>query len=209
VINADIQNGIHYSVAIGSPGPTILVSSDQSVLYSQDSGFSPANIGAYRLVYSTLPGAGLFSTPMASNNGVADHRSNGQDIALSADGSLLYSAAGGPYELTVLNSATLAPDSPIVASTSTGYNNVGASWNGLVAFGIGPNSDPAGDIWLLDSNLPKGRLLSGAGTSGFAYPHTLRFSGDGTRLMSATSSGLRIQAAPPLNGVARGMRISP
>ena len=192
----DLSSGAHYSVAINNPGPTILVSPDQSVLYSQDSGFSPASITAYGLVYSTLPSVGLLSTPLKSNNGVADHRSNGEDIALSADGSLLYSAAGAPYELTVLNSTTLAADTPIVTSTSSGFDNVGASWNGLVAFGMGPNSDPAGDIWLLDSNVLKGRLLSGAGTSGSAYAHTLRFSGDGTRLMSATSSGLRIQAAP-------------
>jgi hypothetical protein len=73
-----------------------------------------------------------------------------------------------------------------------GPSNVETSWNGLLAAGASVVSGD--DLWVYDAaGVERARLDSGTGT---LHSDTVKFSGDGTRIVSGSSVGLRIQNAP-------------
>lgn len=203
----DLETKSDYPIDIisGTKGvarPLLTVSADQTMLYAISTGLSPAQVGAYNLVYSGLPSVGLIVTQPAFNSGASTPLSNGQDIAVSPDGKRLYTASGAPYVFEVFNSTTLAIQSSLAGDPYP--NNIRTSWNGLVAAGSSSPLDAAGDIWIYDSsgNLVT-RMSSDDVTSSTTFhalaQRSLLFSGDGARLasMSQSAAGLRIQAVPP------------
>ena len=73
-----------------------------------------------------------------------------------------------------------------------GPSNVETSWNGLVVGGA--SLFDGQDLWVYDgTGAERARLDSG---TGFLQSDTVKFSGDGTRIVSGSSVGLRIQNAP-------------
>jgi hypothetical protein len=180
----------HNSVALA--GPAITAGSSQGRVFTQNQGLSPSTISAYRLRHSRLPAVGLLVDALGSDVGIDSAvRSNGQDVALSADGMQLYVAAGAPYRFDILNPTTLAYLGSLDGDPYP--NNVEACWNGLLAAGADTTA-VAGDIWIYDpAGALRARLDSGNSS---LVRRTLAFSGDGTRLISANGSGLRIQALP-------------
>ena len=200
----DLTTGATYSLvsmvngSSGVGGAVITVSPDQSTVYGISTGVDPANVGAYGIVYSSLPGVGLIVTPKANNSGISPSRGNGQDIAVSPDGTRVYVAAGAPYEFDVLDGTTLVQQSALAGAPYP--SNVETSWNGLVAGGTQNGQSTSGNIWVYDS---AGNLLSqlysdspSGANSNILEPRTLLFSGDGARLASTSFFGLRFQAAP-------------
>ena len=189
--------GVTYPVStqfIGIADYAMAVSPDQSTLYQMAMGLSPAGVSAYNMTYSTLPGVGLLTTLTAQNNGASAQLANAAEIAVSADGTTLYTASGAPYDFEVFN-ASLVQQTTLAAAPYP--VSVTTSWNGLVAGGIANGSNSAGDIWIYDS---QGALLQQAlsnpnGTNDLT-PRSLNFSGDGTRLTSISGAGLEIRATP-------------
>jgi hypothetical protein len=157
-------------------------------------GLSPAMIDAYSVVYSTLPGVGLTMTQIAQNFATdIVSPANGQEIAVSPDGTTIYTASGAPYELQVFNTS-LVQQAPL--NEAAYPTSVTTSWNGLIAGGsFGYNA--AGDIWFFDT---QGTLLEEThpdpnGNLGID-DRGLKFSGDGTRLASIGGAGLQIYSTP-------------
>jgi hypothetical protein len=176
-------------------GPAMDIRADQRVVYTQNSGFSPSTIEAYRMRYSGVSGnPGLKVSSIAVNNGIdaGGVRSNGADVALSADGTKLFIAAGAPYRFDVLNPTTLAYSSSLAGDPYP--TNVETCWNGRLAAGIDSSSALPGDLYLYSAAGTLVTNLDSGAQSTLA--RNLRFSADCTRLISATPTGLRIQGAP-------------
>jgi hypothetical protein len=169
-------------------GPSVAISADQRRIYMQNAGVSSAWIKAYRATFTAFGSIGFRLTEAAFNNGVADSRGFGWDIALSTDESELYAAAG-PL-LDVLDSATLVKQDFL--NLPSFPSNVETCWNGLLAAGAG--RDAGGDIWIFDA---AGAEVARRDSGGSLERRILRFSGDCARLVMGTSTGLRIQSAPP------------
>jgi hypothetical protein len=72
--------------------------------------------------------------------------------------------------------------------------NVETCWNGLVA--TGSQSDAANSIWVYNSTGLQQALLNSGNDN--MIPNSLKFSGDGTRLVNASGDAdlIRIQEAP-------------
>lgn len=187
----DVATGTRYLAATG--GPAVAVSGDQGHVYVQNTGFSPSEVRAYRLRYSTLANVGLRVDRVAANDGHTDLRSNGSDVAVSPDGARLYVAAAGAQErFDILDATTLARSTSL--TTEGNPVSVETCWNGLIAGGQNDSVAAADDdIWIYDaSGTLRTRLDSGNNP---LKARALIFSGDCTRVISASASGLRIQSA--------------
>lgn len=188
-------NGNHISLS-GSSGLlgalVTAISGDRQMLYTEETGVSPTTIYAYHLDYSDANTARLLVTPVASNTGTDDSRSNGQDLAVSADGTKVYVAAGAPYRFDILDAATLTLTGSLAGDPYP--DNVQTCWNGLLAGGADDSANTMGDIWIYDNagNL-RGQLDSGTDR---LFPNRLTFSGDCTRIVTGSGSGVRIQSMP-------------
>ena len=183
------------SFAAGMDGPEVSVRADQRMVYMQDTGYSPSTISVYEMRYSNLSGVGLIFQQVESGTNYMEPRSNGQDIALSFDGSSLYVANGAPYEFDVLDPVTLLVTRSLPGVAYPG--NVETCWNGLVATGSQSEINMAGDsIWVYDAHGVQQALLYSGNDS--MTPGSLKFSGDGTRLIDASGATnlIRIQEAP-------------
>lgn len=202
----DLATGAHTMISIGGAPVVMVPSPDQRKLYTEDTALSPGTVYEFSMVYSTLPGAGLSLTQTASNlgngltgsNGVVDSLAAGRDIAVAADGSKVYVAGAGNYGFGVLDGTSLLLS---VLPGQAYPNSIDASWNGLIACGE-QSGGPVGDILVYDaSGTQQGAaLLSGPSIPGSLFARSLRFSGDGTRLISDagnnTGGPLRFQTAP-------------
>ncbi len=108
--------------------------------------------------------------------------SNGQDIALSVDGSLAFVASGSPYNFRGYDS------SGAVVSILAGDaypNNIEVTDQGVTLAGASVSYGPA-DVWLYG---PDGSLLASHKMSPSMHtlrPRQLKASGDGTRLVALT-----------------------
>lgn len=175
---------------------TIAVSPDQTKLYLVESGGSSPTSSIYStMTYSEVSGVGLLTTPTTVLNSAT-----GWDIAVSADGSHVFLAGG----IDVLSGTDLSLQTTLAGNI--GANSVATSWNGLLATGSNSdtnattNSPDSYNIWIYDPSLNLlGTLQSDPGTGANAYSlirSGLQVSGDGTRLVSATQGGFRIQTLP-------------
>jgi hypothetical protein len=125
---------------------------------------------------------------------------------LSADGALLYIAAGAPYVFTALDVATqtMAPSLPASAYP----NAIVCAWNGLVVGGTSSYYDPV-DVWVYHGpTRAQLATLNSSGVAGTTYrslvPQGLAVSADGTRVVSLVGAfmypdraGVRFQSLPP------------
>jgi hypothetical protein len=173
---------------------SIAVSSDQRYVFTMNSGISPATIYRYGLRYSSLAPAGLIATRQieASLDGQPAWPENGQDIALSESDEVLYTASGFPYRFDLWRAINVTRVHYLDGAPYP--NNVETCWNDRVAGGADASGEALGDIWVYTwGGAPLARLDSGTDA---LFARSLKFSGDCTRLVSASGSGLRIQAAP-------------
>jgi hypothetical protein len=170
------------------------VSANQRRMYTAVQPFSPSEVRLQEVRYSTLLGEGLMGRNVASNSGHFDPgtRGNCGDIALSADQSRVHLACGGPYQFDVLNADTLVYQNSL---PGTAYPiNIETSWNGLVAAAATTAAPMNANLWIYDGSGVQRALLGAGGV--YVFQRTLRFSGDGTRLLTTTDTGMRIQDAP-------------
>lgn len=86
---------------------TITASLDGRRVYTQDVGLSPASVVAYDVDYSDIQGGTLVVKTLRTGWSIGAS-SNGRDIALSPDGTRLYTATGAPYACSVVDPATLS-----------------------------------------------------------------------------------------------------
>jgi WD40 repeat protein len=189
----DLATGHSFVASMNGPG--VSVRADQRMVYMQDTGGSPSTISVYEMRYSNLSGVGLLFQQVASETDYMVPRSNGQDIALSFDGTALYVANGAPYRFDVLDPVTLQQTGNLPGVAYPG--NVETCWNGLVATGAQSESNNSGDsIWVYDANGVQQSLMYSGNDNMTA--RSLRFSGDGTRLINASGDAnlIRIQEAP-------------
>jgi len=186
-------NRIALPSSSGLLGPLVTaISSDRQMLYTEDTGVSSTTVYSYRLDYSEANTQRLLVTPVASNTGTDDLRGNGQDLAVSADGTKVYVAAGSPYRFDILDPATLTLTGFLTGDTYP--DNVETCWNGLLAGGADDSSNATGDIWIYDNaGALRGRLDSGTDR---LFANRLTFSGDCTRIVTGSGSGVRIQSVP-------------
>lgn len=133
-----VGNGTAYSngASLGNTGigGSMAVTSDASGVYTQNQGLSPASVAAFDLDYSAISGGTLMVTPRASGWNI-NGSSNGADVAVSPDGTRLYTATGAPYVCSAINPKDLA----LIGSLPGGDaypNNVEVTQDGRVICGI-------------------------------------------------------------------------
>jgi hypothetical protein len=161
-------------------GGRLALSGDGSKLVVQQTGTSPSSISLFTLAYS--PDQGGLPVFTAGHSGWSG--SNGQDVAMSADGSRVYTACGGTYDFGVWDGSTLAafpllPGAPYP-------NNVAVAPDGRIIAGA-DSAYGVMDVWVYT---PAGALQT---TLRVAAPYhnlqaaSLRVSGDGQRLAALTA----------------------
>lgn len=195
-ISTDLSTGAKYFLNDISFPSTLAVSPDQTRLYTFPTNGLNSPTESFNIDWSSVPGAGLTANPVSSNYNLGF----GNDIAVSADGARVFLSPS----FDVLSSTDMSIQATLTPNNRP--DSVATSWNGLLATGsnasVGqPNSNPAPyNILIYDAgdNLLT-TLQSDPGTGSIAYSLVgdgLRFSGDGTRLVSGTQGGLRIQTLP-------------
>jgi hypothetical protein len=202
VLITAIQGEI-FDAATGTPltaradgGHTFDVSSDQRYVYTMNNGTSPATIYRYALRYSSLAPGNLTSVRLVEQNSTAElpSRENGHDVAVAASDAIVYAAAGSPYQFDILAPNSLLRVDFLQGAPSPYPNNIETCWNGRIVGGIDNSGDPLGDIFVYASTgMPLARVDSG---NDALFARCLQFSGDCTRLVSASGAGLRIQDVP-------------
>lgn len=146
-------------------------------------GLSPYSLYCFDTSYSYLEGGRL----IVEMNGNVAHGvgSNGQDVALSNDGSRVFAASGAPYEFLVFDSKTLQQVQRLPADPYP--NNAEVDLNDVFYGGI--RGSGVNDIWAYDS---LGNLRGTYGSSGDGsesiFPGQMVISGNGSRLIGTTEA---------------------
>jgi hypothetical protein len=172
---------------VGHPGIygfAMAASRDGKRVYSIDTGTSPASAGAINVDYSAMAG-GALSSARASGTAHGSIGSNGQDIAVSADGTRLYTAAGAPYRCSTLDTTDLT----VVGMLPGGDaypNNVEVASDGRVFCGIAGYYSEA-DVWVHSAD---GALLATFKFAGYAknlLPQSMNVSADSMIMIGQTN----------------------
>jgi hypothetical protein len=185
--------GAVYIAATGTPlnlhfdagyyGSALLsVSENGSRLCTLDSGISPYSLHCYGIAYRAPIRELSFQ---AGGGAVWGAGSNGQDVAVNADGTRAYVASGAPYHFDVYD-PTQSP-MPIVQSLpGDAYpNNVEVASDGRVLAGASVWYGDT-DVWVYDA---RGYELDRFKLSGYAkalLPAQLKASGDALRIVALT-----------------------
>lgn len=168
-------------------GGTMSATANGKRLFAQNEGLSPASVYAYDVDYSEVGGGTLFVKQTATGWSV-NNASNGRDIAVSADGSHLYTASGAPYRCGNVDPVSLA-GLGLLTGGDAYPNNVKVDRQGRVFCGISGWYSTA-DVWLHDSN---GTLLKSFKFAGYArelLARQMAVSGDGMVLVGLTDDPL-------------------
>lgn len=164
-------------------GSSMAASSDGTRLYLQDSGYSPASVRAISVDYAATGGGTLFAASAGAASFI-NGASNGQDIAVSADGTRLYVASGAPYRCSSVKPSDLS----FIGSLSGGDaypNNVEVGSDGRVYCGIS-GWYSSGDVWLHDANGVMIKSFKFAGYAKNLITGTLGISADGLMMVGQT-----------------------
>lgn len=130
---ADTGASLGTSTGIGGNiNASVAATHDGHSVYTQDTGMSPATVTRLRM---DLNDSGqLLTQNLGSTSALSS--SNGQAIAVSGDGSGLYTASGSPYDILSLDPLSLA----LIADLPGGSaypSNVAVAWDGRVFAGTG------------------------------------------------------------------------
>ena len=143
-----------------------------------DSGRSPYSLACYTLKYSHAKNklnVGYIGN-VAHGSG-----SNGQDLALTPDGSRVYAASGSPYVFIGFNTKNMQKDQVLPANAYP--NNVEIGSDGYLYGGLNNASNPE-DIWIYDKNGVEQSSYLTEGYSTDIEPRQLRVSGDALRMIA-------------------------
>jgi WD40 repeat protein len=144
-------------------GESHAATSDGRMLVWQNRGLSPASAGALSLDYSEVNGGTLMASDAQGAPWFYNGSSNGRDIAVSPDGTRVYTATGAPYRCTVLAGS----DMSLIGSLPGGDaypNNVEVTSDGRVICGISGRYSSS-DFWVHSAT---GALIQGYKVAGYA-----------------------------------------
>ncbi|OEZ58832.1 quinoprotein amine dehydrogenase [Duganella sp. HH105] len=187
------SNGATYLTANGArlanlplSGGTLAASGNGKSLLQQDENNSSVMITTLSVDYAALGGGTLFTAklPAASH---ANTGSLGQDIALAADGTRIYTASSTPKLCSILNPADLGVLGYLAAGDGT-PNNIKLGSDGRIFCGTAVKS-AFSDVWMYDTS---GKLLNQfrlAGSGRQLLPRQLAVSGDGLMMIGITDDG--------------------
>lgn len=188
----EVVLGAHGYAYLGATGRTVgrpnisgvmAATADGTRVYAQNEGLSPATVYAYSMDYSDMAGGAVFSAITQSAwslGGAAD----GTDIAVSIDGSRLYTASQTPGQCSVVNAAALS----FIGGLPGGNvfpNNVEVGSDGRVFCGIAAAYSTQ-DVWVHSA---QGALLGGyrfAGVDKRLLAGSLVVSSDGMIMVGLT-----------------------
>ncbi|MBA5688232.1 BACON domain-containing protein [Rugamonas apoptosis] len=168
-------------------GGTLSAAADGKRLYVQDEDGTAVHLATYTVDYADIGGGPLFTAPLPA----ASHLGNGgagQDIAVSADGAILYAASASPTQCSVLGTNDLGTLS-YLASGGNAPDNVEVGSDGRVYCGVAGKS-AAADVWVYSAAgallqqrkfVPVGRQLA---------PRQMVISGDGFILIGLNDDGV-------------------
>jgi len=180
------SNGARLSLPLSGGGP-LAASGDGKSLLQQQENSATVQITTLSVDYSALNGGTLYPARIAA----ASHANTGtlgQDIAVSADGTRIYTASGTPKLCSILNPVDLGVLGYLAAGDGT-PNNVKLGSDGRIYCGAAVKTSTS-DVWVYDTS---GKLLNQfklAGTGKQLLPRQLAVSGDGTILIGITDDGV-------------------
>ncbi|MBI3775912.1 MAG: BACON domain-containing protein [Gammaproteobacteria bacterium] len=158
-------------------------SSDGTQLCHVNTGTSPYTVVCHSLFYGYSTGDAMLGLSKSLRSGGSD----GRDIALNADGSLVYVAAGAPYAFLAYNTATMETAQTLAASSYP--NTIEIAANGLVFGGI--DTTGSNDVWVYDSS----GVLSTMFSTSSLVSGQLALSGDSLRMIT-------LERGPDITGLA-------
>jgi hypothetical protein len=164
----------------------IAVSKNGSRFCLLDGGISPYTLSCHALAYQD-EGDAVVIGPGKRDGFGTEVGSNGQDVAMNADGTRVYVASGAPYHFTVYDAATTESTMPVVQTLDgTAYpNNVEVAFDDRIVAGASVWYGPK-DVWVYS---PSGILAQDFYVSGYAHAilmRQLKVSGDALRLLVLT-----------------------
>jgi hypothetical protein len=148
-----------------------------------DTGLSPSTFACYTVAFHATPGHELSLKPSLPGSG----GSNGQDVALSADGSRLYLASGAPYDFEVVDMTSQQRVQTLPGSTYP--NNVEVTEDGAILAGASEAYGPT-DVWVYQVDGFERGHFRFAGRAQELLAGQLKASGDGQRIVALTSDPL-------------------
>ncbi|MTW31435.1 quinoprotein amine dehydrogenase [Pseudoduganella danionis] len=165
---------------------TLAASGDGKRLLQQSEDSGAVQIATYSVDYAALNGGTLYPAKIsaASHAGAG---TQGQDIAVSLDGTRLYSASSATKSCSILNPADLGVLAYLAAGDGA-PNNVEVGSDGRLYCGTAANG-AVSDIWLYSSS---GTLLNQfklTSTGKQLAPRQMAVSGDGLTLIAITTDG--------------------
>ncbi|WP_229219146.1 quinoprotein amine dehydrogenase [Duganella sp. BJB1802] len=180
------SNGGRLTLPLSGGGP-LAASGDGKSLLQQQENSATVQITTLSVDYSALNGGTLYPARIAA----ASHANTGtlgQDIAVSPDGTRIYTASSTPKLCSILNPVDLGVLGYLAAGDGT-PNNVKLGSDGRIYCGAAVKTATS-DVWMYDTS---GKLLNQfklAGTGRQLLPRQLAVSGDGTILIGITDDGV-------------------
>lgn len=188
--NASTGSAYSTTFSGGYYGNAVVAASlDGNRLCTLNTGISPYTLTCYPLEFSPASGV-LLGTEKTGAWGVG---SNGQDVAINADGTRVYVASGSPYNFSVYDPTAAGSSMSVVQSLpGNAYpQNVEVARNGNIFAGSTSFSTQK-DLWIYNSN---GTELASY-TSLSTGPRNLTVSGDGLRVLTPKANLLFTTVGP-------------
>lgn len=160
---------------------------DGSKVYTIDTGGSPASQAVWTLDYSEIAGGVLFATRVDAPFFVGSE-SNGADIAVTGDGSAVYTASGAPYTCVSLKPSDLTFVQYLPGGSFPYPNNVEVTRDGRVACGIASNG--SADILLYAAGATYPVTYKVAGYNGSLVEAQMAVTADGFVIVAPTNDPL-------------------
>jgi hypothetical protein len=180
------QTGVPYAPTFGG-GVIVSASRNGSRFCGLDTGFSPYTLSCRSLDFTSFNGDQLLVGNASSTFGPG---SNGQDVALSLDGTHVYVASGAPYEFDQFSTQPLQFQQALVSGSIPFPVNIEVGPDGRILGGTtNALSDPA-DVYVYDAN--GGSLTSRKVAVPFSQlaARQLKISGDGMRLIAISGDAV-------------------
>ncbi|GJJ01336.1 hypothetical protein RugamoR64_18740 [Duganella rhizosphaerae] len=189
-----LSNGAAYLTASNarlslplSGGGTLAASGDGNRLLLQAENAAVVGITTLNVDYAALNGGTLYpaKVPAASH---ANTGTLGQDIAVSQDGTRIYTASSSPKLCSILNPGDLGVLGYLAAGDGT-PNNIELGSDGRIYCGAAVKA-AVNDVWMYDAT---GKLLNQyklVGSGKLLLPRQLAVSGDGLLLIGITDDGV-------------------
>ncbi|HJV00071.1 MAG TPA: BACON domain-containing carbohydrate-binding protein [Burkholderiaceae bacterium] len=168
-------------------GGTLSAAPDGKRLYVQDEDGTAIHLATYAIDYANLAGGTLFAAQLPAATRVGNG-SGGQDLAVSADGAILYAASSSPTQCSVLGTNDLGTLS-YLASGNNAPDNVEVGSDGRVYCGVAGKTAPA-DVWVYNAAGVLQRQLKFVPVGRQLAPRQMAIAGDGFMLIGLNDDGV-------------------